>query len=482
MFMNSGSDSTSIRKVLSEYRIFIIILILGAIVWMIVFNAAAINFLAGSRTQPHRAVWTGIIQFDLLGSPIKFQMEGYIDYDYYYMSWGEQFLSGHIPYTADFDSFILDGTTYNTPFFLPPLYVLLCALGRLLPIQPFGIGALISIFGYMTAFPIYGIGKYLSHNPRIGEAAALTYLLNPLVLYHTVYVWLNPAPFVFFTMLSFYLLMKNRPYAGVASIVIAFMFKQTALFLGLPVVAYVLKKRPSFAPDDESDAEDADKFDFKGFTKVSIVAILVFLIISLPYLYDPLNYLEHLFVRPGVVSLDDFQNPPKIGTPIVMAVLFIVSNTSPELSSFINYIQYTSVGLLIGILPILGLMLIEKKDDKNLQYYWRRIFYLSLLLVLWLHLWSPRGIYKYYLVLLIPFLTILTSSRICSGHEEKIELTARMIVLPFILTLFILLPLRIYYLFFLFMIFLGYVAQRYFGEATALISQTIRGILRKPKM
>ena len=182
LFMTFDSDSSSIRKFWSEYKIFIIILAIGAVVWIVVFNAAAINFLAGERTQPHRAVWNGIIQFDFLGSTIKFQLEGYLDYDYYYMSWGQQFLSGYLPYTTEFDSFILAGTTYNTPFFLPPLYVLLCAFGRLLPIQPFGIGALISLFGYLTVFPIYGIGRYLSNNPHIGEAAAFTYLLNPLVL------------------------------------------------------------------------------------------------------------------------------------------------------------------------------------------------------------------------------------------------------------------------------------------------------------
>ncbi len=475
------SNESRLKAIWSEYRVFILLLIIGAVIWILVFNAAALNLISGPRIQPHRAVWVGRISFDFFGYDIQFQLEGYIDYDFYYNSWGEQFLSGYLPYTPEFDHIIIDGTPYNTPYFFPPLYVYMCALGRALPIQPFGIGALICIFGYLTAFPIYGIGKYLSNNQRVGEAAAAVYLLNPLVLYHTVFEWFNPAPFVFFTLLSFYFLMQNRRYAGVISIAIAFMFKQTALFLALPVIAVLVKRPPrkheNNIDNDTTNADnDDDSVDIVGFVKLAIVALVTVGLISIPYIFDPMNYLHYIFVKPGTISLTDFSNTPRLGTPMVMAVLFIVAGSPTWLIESINFLQSTSIALIIGILPLFGLMLLERKSDKNLVSYWRRIFYFAFLLVLWLHIWSPRGIYKYYLVLLIPFLSILASSQICSRGEEKIKLSFRMLILPTILTLMVLLPLRIYYLFFLSLIFVGYLFQHYFGATCSLIGDKIRTI------
>ena len=57
----------------------------------------------------------------------------------------------------------------------------MCGLGAALPIDPFGIGFIISLVGFLTAFPIYGLSTYLSQNKRAGLLAAATYLFLIIV-------------------------------------------------------------------------------------------------------------------------------------------------------------------------------------------------------------------------------------------------------------------------------------------------------------
>ncbi|MGY5876249.1 MAG: hypothetical protein RTU30_10930 [Candidatus Thorarchaeota archaeon] len=465
-----------LRSWFSEYRVLILVLIISAIVWAIIYNMAAIDFIA-DRHRPYRGVWNGNGEIAFFGSAIDVYFEGYVDHDYYYISWADQFLSGYIPYTDSFNQLILDGESYNTIFFFPPLYLYVCALGRILPIQPFGIGLILSIFGYMTALPVYGIARYLSDNKRVGEVAAATYLLNPLVLYHVTFEWLNPSPFVFFAMLSFYLMMKGHRTAGVLAMVTSVLFKQTALFLGIPVLAFIIKRatrlnnETSTPATDDENSEDAspeiplsDKIDLFNFGKIAIIAITYFIVLSLPYILDPLNYLFYIFQRVGGTYLTDLANLPKAGHPIVLAVLFIAFGAPEWIVEIFNVLSYSTIGLLIGILPLTALMLLEVKDDSNIRGYWRKMFFLTLMLVLWLHLWSPRGIYKYYLVLLVPFLSILAVSSMCSKEANTIRFSIPMLILPFVLTILLLFPHRTVYFFFLALITISYPLHRYFGE------------------
>ncbi|MGY5854734.1 MAG: hypothetical protein RTU92_14285 [Candidatus Thorarchaeota archaeon] len=465
-----------LRSWFSEYRVLILVLGIGVIVWAFIYNMASIDFVA-DRIRPYRGMWNGNGEIPFFGSAINVYFEGYVDHDYYYISWADQFLSGYVPYTESFDRLVIERGTYNTPYFFPPLYVYICALGRILPIQPFGIGLVLCIFGYMTALPVYGIARFLSDNKRVGEVAAATYLLNPLVLYHVTFLWLNPSPFVFFAMLSFYLMMKGHRTAGVLAMVTSVLFKQTAIFLGIPVLAFVVKRaariknEDSHTDDEYEQLEDtesktllSDAVDLVGFGKTAIIAIVYFVVLSLPYILDPLNYFYQILQRAGGTYLTDLSALPKASHPIVIAHLFISFGAPAWVVEIFNVLSFSSIGLLIGILPITALMLLEVKDDSNIRGYWRKIFFLTLMLVLWLHLWSPRGIYKYYLVLLIPFLSILAVSSMCSKDATSIRVSIPMLILPFVLTILLLFPHRTVYFLFLVLITISYPFHRYFGE------------------
>ncbi|MFW9799773.1 MAG: hypothetical protein ACFFD9_05020 [Candidatus Thorarchaeota archaeon] len=462
-----------------RHRLFLIVVVTASLVWAMVFIRAATEFVANPNWP--RAVWNGEGSIDIFGYTIAVHLEGWADHDYFYHSWADQFLSGGMPYTDEFNRLFRDGTSYNVIYFFPPLYVYMCAFGEI--IHPdIGIGLLISGFGFLTSFPVYGIATYLSQNREVGAVSAAMYLLNPIVLSHTAFEWLNPSPFVFFAVLSFYLVMNNRRISGALAMTTAAFFKQTAFFLALPLVAVLLKKPPSPLEMDE-DAEEtdsnskrpaSDSFDLKGFAKIAIMVLILAGALSMPYLLDPANYFYYIFQRVGATLLSDLTAPPPINNPITPAVVLIVLGAPEWLIQAVNLLTYYSIALTLGILPLLAMMLVEVKDDRNLEGYWRRMLFLTLLLLFWVHVFSPRGIYKYYLVALVPFFSIMSTSAICRRESYSARISLPMIAVPLLISVLVLVPDRNFYLLFLFLFILGYIFHRPFSEVYQMITSPIR--------
>ncbi len=470
-----------------------VILVTAAIVWIWIFNIAAIDFISDGE-RPFRAVWHGVGRIEIFGYTLHFNFEGWADHDYFYHSWAEQFLSGELPYTPEFDTITIGSQTWNVPYFFPPLYLYICVIGEI--IQPdIGIGLVLCVFGFLTALPVYGIGVHLSGNKQVGELAAATYLFNPVVLYYIAFEWLNPAPFVFFAMLSFYLLMKDYRIAGAIAMTMSALCKQTAFFFALPLIAYLLRKPPrpnqegTGRVDDGDGAgeRDDDKLDLTGFAKIAIVVLIYAGLVSLPYLLDPANYAFQILQRAGATRLKDFINVPAGNAPISVAVIFVVlgiivqgtpyewlASSFQWLAHVTDLLTYYSICLLLGLVLIFVLMLVEPKDDRNLRAYWRRLFYLSLLLMLWVHIFSPRGIYKYYTVVFVPFFSILSVSVMCKRETEEVKMSLPMLILPFILALAIMIPDRNVYILYLILIALGYALHKAFSDTYAIVAQPIR--------
>jgi hypothetical protein len=459
--------------------VLILILTAAAAVWTWVFSSACLQFIA-SGAEPFRGAWNGVGHFELFGYTVNFDFEGYLDYDYYYNSWGSQFLNGIMPYTNLFNQISFGGHLYNVPYFLPPLYVYMCALGRSLPIDPFGIGLVITVFGFLTAFPIYGISSFLSKNRRVAEISVLAYLFNPVVLYYTVFEWLNPAPFVFFMTLSFFLLMRGKRISGSLAMVTAVLFKQTAIFLALPVIAFIIK-RPSQPSEGETDVNPRDEFDLRGFTKTTIVVVLYLVTISIPYLLNPGNYFYYLLIRPGGVLLTNLQNLPAPGQPVTLASLLIFLGAPTPLIDIVNKAVYYGFPLVFSSITIFAVMLFRVRSDLKPETYWRRILYLALLLILTVHLFSPRGIFKYYLVALIPFLSIQSVSSMISAKADKVKASFFMILNPILLGLLILIINRYVDIVFLLLFFFGYLCHKQFSLVQEMVRDGLNLIDNKVK-
>jgi hypothetical protein len=123
-------------------------------------------------------------------------------------------------------------------------------------------------------------------------------------------------------------------------------------------------------------------------------------------------------------------------------------------------------------------MLLNVKNDNNMRKYWGRMMFLTLLLMLGLHLFSPRGIYKYYCVALIPFFSILPISAMIRQNSQKIRLSIFMVVNPIIFSLLILVPSRYVYLVFLFLIMVGYLAHNQFSLVYQGVNEGLKQVYR----
>ncbi|MFX1482720.1 MAG: hypothetical protein ACFFCP_05965, partial [Promethearchaeota archaeon] len=350
----------NLKRSLKQHRVLILVLLIGAMTWIGVFSRASTDFLS-SGSRPLRSGWGGVGEFDIFGLTLHYEFEGWADYDYYYQSWGQKFVNGSMPYTEGFNNTRIDGVDYNTPFFLPPLFLYLCGLGVLM--GPVGIGFLISLLGYATVFPVYGIAKRLSENETVGAVSAATYLFNPLVLYHTTYQWLNPAPFVFFVVLSYYLLIQQHRVSGALAMATAILFKQIAAFFALPILGYLLRPSPrDVSPDGEPPRDSkgrllSDTLDLAGFLKMGAIVVAYMVLWSFPYILDPSNYLYYILQRPGGVLYDSVTTLPSYNQPITFTVLLIVFGAPEWLAQIFNQGIYYTIFLLPGFLGALALCL-----------------------------------------------------------------------------------------------------------------------------
>jgi hypothetical protein len=431
-----------------------------------------------------RGVWLGPFpetsEFNLFGFTINYQFEGYTDYSYFYVHWGHNILNGVMPYSEEFGRLPLDGfVNENGLYMFPPLTAYLYGAGIWLEnfIGPgnWGIGLLLASFGYLTALPVYGIAKNLSDNPRVGEIAALTYLLNPLVLYHIDYVWLNPSAFYFFFFAGFYALLKDRRHTGTILIVTAALFKQTAWFLGIPLVIFLLlrkRKAVDLALDTEGsegpladpDVSEIQKgrfsfltsyFDFRAFAISIIVAASYAGAIMLPTLIAQPHFWNYWQLAAGHFNLENFVDVPAYGVPESLPVLAVVAGM-PDMASILEQILITSAPLAFGVVIIAGLMVLLDKIEGNERVFMRRLLFLTMLLMLWVSLVGPRGVFKYYFALFGPFFSIFASGRMINSKEDHVPFSLSMILMPFAFTLLILVPDRNIYLIYVVLIFILY--------------------------
>ena len=507
-----------IAKFLIDYRYLIVVLLIGFIVWAIVFNVAVLDYV-NSNNWNGRAAWLGPFPepglAQLFGYTIPYQLEGYSDYSFYYVHWGYNTLYGVLPYSPDYGVLELNGiTNQNGAHMFPPftsyLYAAGIALGDMMGWKNWGIGLLIVSFGYLTALPIYGIASELSSNKRVGEVAALTYLLNPLMLYHTDFLWFNPAPFVFFFFTGFYMLIRGKKHTGTLLIVCAALFKQTAWFLGIPLVAYLLvrprerKEDSKPAPPEEKDKPKkslydkttsffkpvADYFDLRNFM-ISVIVVLIFVgAVMLPYLIAQPHFLDYWRLALGSFSFEgNFVDPPPYNQPIRIQVLPIVAGM-PVVAEILDTLILSGGPLAFAVILCFGFMILKDKYISEEKLYFRRILYITLLIMLLVTLLGPRGVFKYYFVMLMPFFSIFSSGRMIRDKEAHVPFSASMVWLPITFTLMILIPDRNIYLGYVLLIFIGYLfaplldkLYHYVKTPFRYMKQLIQqktGITRKP--
>ncbi|MFX1368990.1 MAG: hypothetical protein ACFFAY_10355 [Promethearchaeota archaeon] len=498
-----------VRRVLrffAEYGILIVILVIGAIIWIEVFEVALEDYLSSDYWNS-RSVWlggqptTGPGSFEIFGFTIQYQFVGYGDYSFFYVHWGHNMLNGVMPYCDEFGYLEMDGIiNQNGIYIFPPMTAIFYALGILIPVDNWGIGILIALCGYLTALPVYGLGKELSNNRHVGEVAALTYLLTPNVLYHITFLWTNPAPFYFFFFSGFYMLVKEKRHTGTLLIVVAALFKQTAWFLGIPLVIFLLlRSRPAKnevvqEATKESASEKQSLFailreqtaiylNLKEFLISAIVVVLFVGAVMFPFMVAQPNFWSYMRLAAGGFQLESFTEPPLYVSPMRLQVLPVMVNM-PTLAEILDYAVFSGGLLVLGVLVFSGMMFLEPKIQGKNKVFLRRILFFTMLMMLWVNLTGPRGVYKYYFTLMAPFFSIFSSANMASSMDEEVKFSISMLWVPILFSLMILVPIRNVYLAYVFLIFIFYLLSKSIGRLWHYITAPGRLIRRRvaPRM
>ncbi|MFW9794185.1 MAG: hypothetical protein ACFFEE_07785, partial [Candidatus Thorarchaeota archaeon] len=268
--------------------------------------------------------------------------------------------------------------------------------------------------------------------------------------------------------------------------VTAVLFKQIAILFAIPLIAYLIKRPVSNNVHNREDITvnekgnlQSDELDLAGFAKIAVLVIVYVLAWSFPYILDPGNYLYYILQRPGGTLLESVTELSEPTRPITITVILIQLGAPEWLAGFVNVANYYGILLYPWMITILVLCLIEEKDDSNLRGYWRRILFFTLLLIFAGHVFSPRGIYKYYCVALMPLISIMASSKMFSKESDRIGPTLSMILIPLVISIVILLPSRYVYISILLLVMISYILYKEFSLVYEMVSRPVRQLTTK---
>jgi len=334
------------------------------------------------------------------GYPWYFSMdfavvEAYGDFSAYYVPFVTQFLQGNLPYTPGLwapqgiQIYIYPPLFLyiTTAFYLCPSEVLFPAIQSLnLVGTEVGIARLSFAFVFFdlaTCPVIYAAAKQVTRNPALPVVAMLVYGLNPIGLWWGDYMWLSTPIHTFFLVLGFYFMLRQDLRWAAFWIAIATMIKQTAVIL-LPVIFFLELARGTR----------------RALVSLGIM-VAVILALSLPYLaLYPLDYLGSIVRGIGALMLGD--TLPLDSYPISVSILAFYF--PQPLRLIVAYLVYYGVPFGASLAVLWATSLAIPKSPRRA--YQARLLTVALLLSLALHTFFPRGIYKYYLLALVPFLIL----------------------------------------------------------------------------
>ncbi|MHA2111344.1 MAG: ArnT family glycosyltransferase [Candidatus Hodarchaeales archaeon] len=352
--------------------------------------------------------------------PELFTPELYNDYEFWYQAWIDPFLKGVFPY----------GNINGYEF--PPLFIITLATFELIPFLPVWKSA-IPIFGsyLLTGILVYLIVRRIKPNHEDSATyAMLIYYLNPITIVYGSFCWFNPGLFVFFVVLAFYILIQKKTLIffdklqitslNLSMIVlgIATMYKQFAFIFLVPfmMIDYGLRKKRNFVIKEYYE---------KGiiFIKGVIAYIVPIFIAILPFgLVDISAVIDLTIFQPSIFGLYRTKIV-NYSYPVNFDTFFVVFGFPDLVTDFIGVLIIFWVPIIISTLLIY--YYIWREVIKEEEFSFKNLILWLVILILCIHLFYPRGVFKFYLLLVTPFFGIYASTVLNENPRRKmIQLTS----------------------------------------------------------
>jgi len=382
-------------------------------------------------------------------------VELYWDFQFQTLIWTSGFSSGIPLYSA----------AMPIAYTFPPLYVDTCWLFNLLPLPAWKLAIPLLTYNLLTGYLVFKIVLMLTSSEKRATISMLLYFLNPFTIMYASFAWLTTSAYLFFLMLAFYLAMRGKNAWAMVILGIGIAYKQYALaFFPVIVLAMLFANRKQRWPDIAWNL-----------VKWTLACGLTIAIASLPFIItNPAGYLNFVFLAQaggsGQVSFLsalhlDFSHPVNLNS------FFLVTGFPSIITKFIAILLAFNILLVACALVIHALFIrncLHYSRNMEGEDFTRRVFaealFWAMLMAFYLHVLYSRGAFKYYFVLLAPFLAIFFDAGDLKLRKDLNGISTKFgwkFLIPAIVSLIIVLLYRYDYLIVLlaWAIYLGIVRQ-----------------------
>ncbi|MFW9844774.1 MAG: hypothetical protein ACFFEV_09375, partial [Candidatus Thorarchaeota archaeon] len=231
----------------------------------------------------------------------------------------------------------------------------------------------------------------------------MIYLLNPITIGYGSFMWLNPTIFVFFTVLSFYFALTNRSKHSVIALGIATLYKQFAVIF-FPILAMLLIKQL---------ADSTRRTSLIQFLKYTGLYVMVVGLVSFPFLIiSPDEFITQV-LRSVSLSYEQLTHfTSNLSIPVHFNAFFLWLFGSSVFTDIIAWLIYNFVLLAVCGIVVYGAYATYHSDSKEeslveVNEIFMKAVLWSFIAVLGVQTFFPRGVYKFYLLALMPFASLL---------------------------------------------------------------------------
>ena len=400
-----------------KWSFFIFLIAVGVLIRLLFAYSFRVNYAVSNL----EIVWNRVIMLN----PNNVPLEGYMDFDYYYVSWVKGWYEdGWYPFS---DWHLAENSTnplyyYSYPPFF--LYILLSfwRLGRIYLYIALPLIITDAACAGMVFLIIY---KALASSKRhfFATGGGLLMAFAPInIIYNGVY-WLNTGPVALFTLIALYFVLENKWRHVVFWLAIATLTKQNALFLTYPLFMVMLGKKVR--------KTKVRKALFESGMIVMYFLGIVFLG-SIPWLFiTPLYYGVHLLFPGKMLSLSTTILLPDKAEPVTfsfaMKFLGIKGAILDGIAFGINSMFLMILSANVLAIPLLWRSFRGKNDSTEL-------FSIVAIYMIATHIFMPKGTFKFYSAYFTP--EILLAILLLLGNLGKRSFSEP-IILAVIYSLFI---------------------------------------------
>jgi hypothetical protein len=329
-------------------------------------------------------------------------VELYNDYQFFYLSWIPNLWEYGWPYSA------------NLPVYLyPPLWIYTVSIFGSTP--PWLPGTVLFSFNVATGILVYKIAEAVTSNEKRASLVMMIYLLNPITVGYGSFMWLNPTIFVFFSVLSFYFALNNRTEFSIIALGVATLYKQFAVIF-FPILAMLLIKQV---------ANRTRRSSIIQFLKHTVLYTLIVGLVSLPFLIVSPDRFFTQVLRSTSLSYEQLTTfTSSLGFPVHFNAFFLWLFGSSIVTDIIAWLIYNFVLLVVCGLVVYGAYATYNSDNQeessvDTKNIFMKAILWSFIAVLCLHTFFPRGVYKFYLLALMPFAALLYDYRDLKLEEKE---------------------------------------------------------------